>query len=155
MPWLLSWACEEWKEKVHHIPAKTLPILGKPTMQGYHTKTVQTHICRHYTCEAGRMVKGRLDIWGRAPDPLGRFRRVFGQYTSAKQNNAFCFFFWKKKSISRLKRFLSSCVVKGWLDIWGHAPRPPGSASPSFWSVHFCEAEQRFLLLFLEKEEYQ
>jgi hypothetical protein len=63
---------------------------------------------------------------------------------------------------------------------WGHAPKPPGSASPksqlknvfckagliSFQinfgvglvslvqPTDFCEAEQRFLLLFLEKEEY-
>jgi hypothetical protein len=65
---------------------------------------------------------------------------------------------------------------------WGHAPKPPGSASPKFfwmlvyirylilWQTccmqpppperatistkcEFCEAEQRFLLLFLEKEE--
>jgi hypothetical protein len=38
---------------------------------------------------------------------------------------------------------------------WGHAPKPPGSASPSFGlPTVFREAEQRFLLLFLEKEEY-
>jgi hypothetical protein len=65
---------------------------------------------------------------------------------------------------------------------WGHAPKPPGSASPRFGlseifceaelllfasfsrkrrtlpprtsPVVFCEAKQRFLLLFLEKEEY-
>jgi hypothetical protein len=32
---------------------------------------------------------------GVPPDPLG-----YG-YTSAKQNYAFCFFFWKKKNIAR------------------------------------------------------
>jgi hypothetical protein len=38
---------------------------------------------------------------------------------------------------------------------WGHAPKPPGSASPKFgYGIAFCEAEQRFLPLFLEKEEY-
>jgi hypothetical protein len=42
---------------------------------------------------------------------------------------------------------------------WGQAPKPPGSASPRDGSEMvsaktFCEAEQRFLLLFLEKEEY-
>jgi hypothetical protein len=37
---------------------------------------------------------------------------------------------------------------------WGHAPKPPGSASPSFeHGIVFREAELRFLLLFLEKEE--
>jgi hypothetical protein len=38
---------------------------------------------------------------------------------------------------------------------WGQAPKPPGSASPSFGYAYivFREAEQRFLLLFLEKEE--
>jgi hypothetical protein len=38
---------------------------------------------------------------------------------------------------------------------WGQAPKPPGSASPSFGhETLFREAEQRFLLLFLEKEDY-
>jgi hypothetical protein len=37
----------------------------------------------------------------------------------------------------------------------GHAAKPPGSASPRFGpGIVFREAEQRFLLLFLEKEEY-
>jgi hypothetical protein len=37
----------------------------------------------------------------------------------------------------------------------GHAPRPPESASAiSEQPMVFREAEQRFLLLFLEKEEY-
>jgi hypothetical protein len=42
---------------------------------------------------------------------------------------------------------------------WGHAPRPPGSASPRFGPCSFLAqqgssfAELRFLLLFLEKEE--
>jgi hypothetical protein len=52
-------------------------------------------------------------------------------------------FLEKKKSTKRLIGF------------WGQAPRPPGSASPSFGlSMAFREAEQHFLLLFLEKEEY-
>jgi hypothetical protein len=42
-----------------------------------------------------------------------------------------------------------------WLIFWGLAPRPPGSASPNYrLAKTFREAEQRFLLLFLEKEEY-
>jgi hypothetical protein len=39
------------------------------------------------------------------------------------------------------------------VDFWGG--RPPGSASPKVLAATtFREAEQRFLLLFLEKEEY-
>jgi hypothetical protein len=35
---------------------------------------------------------------------------------------------------------------------WGHAPRPPGSASPSFGEpIIFCEAEQTLLLLFWKR----
>jgi hypothetical protein len=35
--------------------------------------------------------------------PLGRLRQGLGiKYPSAKQNNAFCFFFWKKKNITKL-----------------------------------------------------
>jgi hypothetical protein len=47
---------------------------------------------------------------------------------------------------------------------WGQAPKPPGLASledgcetyfrEMGWPLGFCEAELRFLLLFLEKEEY-
>jgi hypothetical protein len=37
-------------------------------------------------------------LGGKPPNPLGRLRRVLGlEMSSAKQNNAFCFFFWKKK----------------------------------------------------------
>jgi hypothetical protein len=42
------------------------------------------------------------------------------------------------------------------LNFWGaRPPNPPGSASPKVGQLKvFCEAELRFLLLFLEKEEY-
>jgi hypothetical protein len=37
---------------------------------------------------------------------------------------------------------------------WGQAPKPPGLASLGYvLAMTFREAEQRFLLLFLEKEE--
>jgi hypothetical protein len=65
-----------------------------------------------------------------------------GLKPSAKQNNAFCFFFWKRR------RLFDELVP------WGHASKPPGSASPRLgYRIVFCEAEQRFLLLFPEKEE--
>jgi hypothetical protein len=85
-----------------------------------------------------------IGFLGPAPDPVAPLRGEHGVVrSSAKQNNAFCFFFWKKK-ISILPGFLS-----------GASPRPRGSASRRTWcSVVFCEAEQRFLLLLLEKEVY-
>jgi hypothetical protein len=51
------------------------------------------------------------------------------------RTNAFCFFFWKKKTSTRL--FEPSMV----------------SLDGTFMAQVFCEAELRFLLLFLEKEE--
>jgi hypothetical protein len=74
-----------------------------------------------------------LFFGGKPPNPHGRLRRVLGSLrSSAKQSYAFCFFFWKKKI----------------------APKPPWSDSPRFGSPKtLCEAELRFLLLFLEKED--
>jgi hypothetical protein len=87
--------------------------------------------------------------WGQAPRPPGSASPRFGvKQSSAKQNNAFCFFFWKKKNMMR--------VIYHEVSFWGaRPPDPPGSASPRFGvKPIFCEAEQRFLLLFLEKEDY-
>jgi hypothetical protein len=37
-------------------------------------------------------------LGGKPPNPLGPLRGVLGSKPSSeKQNNAFCFFFWKKK----------------------------------------------------------
>jgi hypothetical protein len=61
-------------------------------------------------------------------------------------------------SFSGKRRILSdqlTCLLLVRLFSWGQAPKPPGSASPKVGlPVIFCEAELRFLLLFLEKEEY-
>jgi hypothetical protein len=38
--------------------------------------------------------------WGKAPKPPGSASPIYGpEEPSAEQNNAFCFFFWKKKNI--------------------------------------------------------
>jgi hypothetical protein len=69
---------------------------------------------------------GSLCGWllGACPQtPWVGFAEVWVPIPSAKQNNAFCFFFWKKKNI--MDQLVHSVV-----GFWGHAPRPPGSASP-------------------------
>jgi hypothetical protein len=73
-------------------------------------------------------------------------------WSSAKQNNAFCFFFWKKKKVIRY--FFLATVDLAKTIFSGASPRPRGSASRRVrQAMVFREAEQRFLLLFLEKEE--
>jgi hypothetical protein len=78
---------------------------------------------------------------------------------SAKQNNAFCFFFWKKKNAIRSIDF-SECWVQNDLlrsrtTLFASGKRRMRLAQLISWSVGckttFCEAEQRCLLL--EKEE--
>jgi hypothetical protein len=83
-------------------------------------------------------------FWGQAPKPPWfRFAEGFRHKFPSKQNYAFCFFFRKKKINFRL----TGCF-------WAQAPNPRGSASQKAWAQIFCEAELRFLLLFLEKEGY-
>jgi hypothetical protein len=69
-------------------------------------------------------------------------------WSSTKQNKRL---FWKKmNTIREINHDLDQVVV-----FWGHAPRPPGSASPSVGSNKpSAKQNKRFLLLFLEKEEY-
>jgi hypothetical protein len=66
-------------------------------------------------------------------------------WSSAKQNYAFCFFFWKKKN-----------TIREVGSFWGHAPKPPGSASRIMGCVAIASEDQRMLtnciLLFSEKE---
>src|SRR5699024_7748231 len=65
---------------------------------------------------------------GKRRPPLTYYLLVLSCISSAKRNNAFWFFFWKKnKTTSQL-------------------------LARSFWYV-FRKAEQRFLVLFLEKEQ--
>jgi hypothetical protein len=47
-----------------------------------------------------------------------RIANFWGNNPSAKQNNAFCFFFWKKKNFIRV---ISTLIISF---PWGHAPKP-------------------------------
>jgi hypothetical protein len=94
------------------------------------------------------MIKLASFSWGQAPKPPwfrfaeGLERRML---TSAKQNNAFCFFFLKKKNTTRPIVPLGASLQTPVVPLRGTVGQ----------EAIFCEAEQRFLLLFLEKEEYQ
>jgi hypothetical protein len=58
-------------------------------------------------------------------------------------------------SFSGKRRILQDEIHTNLMFYWGPAPKPPRSASPRVGQlIIFCEAELRFLLLFLEKEEY-
>jgi hypothetical protein len=61
------------------------------------------------------------------------------------QTNAFCFFFWKKKNTARTvgPPAVRLVVFEG-----------VGGFRRGLGQKTFCKAEQRFLLLFLEKEDY-
>jgi hypothetical protein len=91
-------------------------------------------------------------LGGTPPNPpwVG-FAEGWANKPSAKQNNTFCFFFWKKKNSTRASglRVVPLSVFLG-----GRPPKPPWVGFAEGWANKtFCEAEQRFLLLFLEKEE--
>jgi hypothetical protein len=84
----------------------------------------------------------RLFLGGKPPNPPGSAsRKVWGPGHSAKQNYAFCFFFWKKKNTTRTKN--NKALINS------------GSTSGKFGDQEICEAELRFLLLLLEKEEHR
>jgi hypothetical protein len=65
--------------------------------------------------------------------PVVPLRGRFGFPFSAKQNNAFCFFFWKKKETSRPVGFL------------GASPQTPVVPLRGRLGWGTCEAEERFL----------
>jgi hypothetical protein len=93
--------------------------------------------------------KSRDIAGGTPPDPLGRLRRRLGSLKAFRAAEPrFLLLFPGKRRIP--------VGLKHRRVLLGHAPRPPGSASPKVgqpkWS--FREAEPRFLLLFPEKEEY-
>jgi hypothetical protein len=133
--------------------------------------------------------------WGQAPKPPGSASPSFGlwKFSSTKQNNAFCFFFWKKKDImgtiacqtprvgfaefwvwrlSSAKQNYAFCFFfwkkkkidaidltneDYWINCFlgGTPTNPEGRLRRVLgMEVVFCEAELRFLLLFLEKEVY-
>jgi hypothetical protein len=75
--------------------------------------------------------------------------RIFGIISNLR-SNAFCFFFWKEGSFSLFKQLLTQLTIS-----LGASPKPPGSASRRLeQSMLFREAEQRFWLLFLQKEGF-
>jgi hypothetical protein len=56
--------------------------------------------------------------------------------------------FWKKEITKLLDQLTLAFEFS-----WGQAPKPPWFRFAEGWGSNlFCEAEQRFLLLFLEKE---
>jgi hypothetical protein len=65
------------------------------------------------------------------------------------RTNAFCFFFWKKKTfISSIGHLM---IVEQYFS-WGQAPKPPGSASPSLGYLNlFCGVEQTLFASFSGK----
>jgi hypothetical protein len=67
------------------------------------------------SCEAEQCVCWiPVIIGGTPPNPPGRLRRVLGSlFSSAKQNNAFCFFFWKKKDIVWAIDTLTEPIIGG------------------------------------------
>jgi hypothetical protein len=92
--------------------------------------------------------------WGQAPKPPWfRFAEGFGlNYLLRSRTNAFCFFFWKKKtSISSIGHLM---VVEQYFS-WGLAPKPPESASPRVGlPMVFCEAEQTLFASFSGKRRH-
>jgi hypothetical protein len=84
-------------------------------------------------------------LGGKPPNPQGRLRRVLGiECLLRSRTTLFASFSGKRRRVLH-RRTVS----------WGQAPKPPGSASPSFgYRMSSAKQNKRFLLLFLEKEGY-
>jgi hypothetical protein len=80
-------------------------------------------------------------LGARPQTPGVGFAEGWAPQLSAKQNYAFGFFFWKKKNTTTM------------IGYWGHAPRPPGSASPKVGPRNFLRSRTNAFCFFFWKKK--
>jgi hypothetical protein len=93
-----------------------------------------------------------IDFLGASPQtPRVGFAEVWATRCSAKRNKAFCFFFFLSEKDGYYYVNLPGYTYSNRF-LGGQAPFPLGRLRRSLSRTIFCEPEQRFLLLFIEKE---
>jgi hypothetical protein len=87
---------------------------NQPTIASSEDLGFKTFALCFFSGKQKNMIHKTIDqlVGGKPPNPRGSAsRKVWGSGHSAKRNNAFCFFFWKKKKTSRQQLHLRIAIV--------------------------------------------